>query len=152
MMRRLWRGGVLTVVAVLVLAAVAGGAMTLLGQPAGARAVEASAAPAAAATVTVSPTSGSATDTFSFVLTGFAAGERVMVHFAPPDDVAELVGDLFTPPDDATITADDAGSGRFALRQAEQWGPTPPGTWTVRFTGETSGTVQVVTVEIPCGC
>ncbi len=151
-MRRLWRGGVLAIVAVLVPAAVAGGAMTLLGQPAGARAVEAGATPAAAATVTVHPTSGSATDTFTFALTGFAAGERVTVHVAPPDEVANLLDDLFTPPDDVTLTVDEAGNGRFALRPAEQWGPTPPGTWTVRFTGETSGTVQVVTVEISCGC
>lgn len=114
-------------------------------------AVSATAADAATTTtasVTVRPALGSPLDRFAFVLSGFAAHERVIISFRPPDEALEFVG----VPDDAATMVDEAGAGRFELIAAEQWGPTAPGDYTVRFHGELSGAVQALTISFICGC
>lgn len=106
------------------------------------------AADSAAASVSVRPRFGSPTDRFIFTLTGFAPHERVVISFRPPEEALEFVGI----PDDAATVADGEGAGRFELIAAEQWGPTAPGDYTIRFQGEVSGAVQTVTIAFLCGC
>jgi hypothetical protein len=76
------------------------------------------------------------------------------VSFRPADeDIMALVHELIGLPEDVTLWADDAGAGRFQLQPAAQWGPTAPGTWAIRFTGDVSGPIQqAVTIDIECRC
>ncbi len=164
MMRR-WLGGVL------VLMALAGPAARIGGFLPHARPspVDAHAAPPAwagsergaavvaalpnTAAVTVQPRSGLVTDTFTFSLSGFAPWERVLVHVQPPPEAMDLLRELAGLPEDTATAVDETGTGQFALRPAEAWGPSPPGIWRVRFTGEVSGASADTAIELLwCGC
>ncbi len=104
--------------------------------------------PSIPATVTVSPAAGSPAYSFTFSLSGFAPKERVVISFVPPEDAATV---LSSPPE-ATLTVDEEGAGRFAVRPVDQLGPIVPGMWTISFTGEVSGASSAARIEIVCAC
>jgi hypothetical protein len=107
----------------------------------------------AAPSVVVTPSAGQPTDTFTFSLTGFAAGEAITVSFTAPPALADL--DIPAPAP-LTTTVDETGAGSFALRPVDQG--LMPGTWEVTFTGQTSGATQTASFELDpgsipgCGC
>ncbi len=166
-----WHGGLLALAALMALAATGGGALRLVGRltgptpaaagallaPSGdggtARSAHAVLSAEASATVTVQPTRGLSTDTFTFTLAGFAPGERVVVSVQPPPEAVDLLHELAGLPEDTATTVNETGTGQFALRPAEAWGPSPPGIWRVRFTGEASGASADAAIELLwCGC
>jgi hypothetical protein len=100
-----------------------------------------------AASVAVSPQAGRPTDTFTFVLAGFAPGETVVAAFTPPN----LDGLDFPVPDPVSIAVDDSGAGILSLRPVDQ-GAIVPGLWLVTFTGQTSGVTQTASFGVVCGC
>jgi hypothetical protein len=172
MMRR-WLGGALVLVALAGLAARTGAARLPHVRPSpvdartlrsgdgagqavgvgGERGAPAVAALPNTATATVQPRSGLVTDTFTFSLAGFVPRERVAVHVQPPPEAVDLLRELAGLPEDTTTAVDETGTGQFALRPAEAWGPSPPGIWRVRFTGEMSGASADAAIELQwCGC
>ncbi|MER3421688.1 MAG: hypothetical protein C4290_14685 [Chloroflexota bacterium] len=165
-MMRGWATGGLVVVVLVGVVVHTGGVFLLLARPATVDAgmvqpmgvgrehgVAAMAALPGTATVTVQPTSGFVTDTFTFSLAGYAPRERVVVHVQPPSEAVNLLRELAGLPEDTVTAVDETGAGRFALRPAETWGPSPPGIWRVWFTGETSGMSADAAIELQwCGC